>query len=45
MKTNIEGVDTLDTRVTNLKQTLEQIRSQYRELPEEMVQRIEGLST
>ena len=45
MKTNIEGVDTLDTRITNLKQTLEQIRSQYQELPEEMVQRIEDLST
>lgn len=45
MKTNIEGVDTLDMRITNLKQTLEQIRSQHQGLPGEMLQRIRALST
>lgn len=44
MKTKVEGVDTLDTQVTNLRNMLEQLRSQNREWPEDMQERIEALS-
>lgn len=40
----MEGVDTLDTHVTKLKEALDRIRSQHRGLPEDMQTRIKELS-
>ena len=43
MKTNVEGVETLATRITSLKDALEKLLLQHQELPSEMRERIDAL--
>lgn len=43
MKTNVEGVETLATRITSLKDALEKLLSRHEQLPDEMQERIDAL--
>ena len=43
MKTNVEGVETLAARITELKNALEKLLGQHQQLPDDMQERIDAL--